>query len=120
MPRAIAIVLERDYAARLEKLAFHTPVWIVDTPQNHAAAEEAWLRMTEWPQISVTVFRPLPAEPARADWAAFLEQLLLHHPSADALHVIGSALTLPARAAMTHSGFTELEESPDGFRARRP
>jgi hypothetical protein len=120
VPRAIAIVLERDYASRLEKLAFHTPVWIVDTPENHEAAEAAWLRRTEWPQIDVTVFRPLPDPPARADWSTFLELLVLHHPDADALHVIGSQLTLPARAALAAAGFTAFDETTDGFRARRP
>jgi hypothetical protein len=119
MPRTIAIVLDPDYTTRLEKLAFHTPVWIVDTPSNHAAAEDAWLRATEWPQISVTVFRPLPTDPSKGDWEAFLEQLALHHPNADALQVIGGALTLPARAAMTGAGFREFEETSDGFRAKR-
>jgi len=42
MPRSVAIVFAEDYSSQLEKLAFHTPVWLIDTPENRTAAEEAW------------------------------------------------------------------------------
>lgn len=114
----LAIVLDPEYGDRLEKLAFQRPVWIVESSANRTAAEAAWLRASEWPQISVTLFRPLPATPSKADWSAFLAQLDLHHP-VSSLDFIGTPLTLPLRAALLEARF-DIQEQADGVRARRP
>ncbi|HEY0140098.1 MAG TPA: hypothetical protein VGF48_04325 [Thermoanaerobaculia bacterium] len=114
----LTIVLDREFGDRLEKLAFQRPVWIVESSANRTAAEAAWLRSSEWPQISVTVFRPLPDAPSKGDWEAFLAQLALHDP-VTSMDFVGAPLTLPLRAALTEAGFGEIVEGGDGFRARR-
>ena len=113
MPRSIAIVFTEDFSAQLEKLSFHTPVWLADTPANHTAAEEAWQRAVEWPHISVTLFRP------NEDWEPLLGQISLRERSVDVIEVIGSALSDDARSALTAAGFTRFEDTATGFRARR-
>ncbi|HEX6097195.1 MAG TPA: hypothetical protein VF432_12780 [Thermoanaerobaculia bacterium] len=112
MPRSVAVVFAEDFSSQLEKLAFHTPVWMVDTPANRAAAEEAWMQAVEWPHISVTLFRPL-------DWDPLLEQIAMHHERFDVVEAIGATLTPQVREVLEHAGFVRIVETPGGFRARR-
>lgn len=119
MARTVAIVLAPDYAENLGRLAFHTPVWIVDTPENRAAAEEAWRSAVEWPHITVTLFRPFGEPPAKDDWVTLLEQILYLEKTVDAVEVIGTPLAPEARAALGEAGFERLDPTKDGFRARR-
>jgi len=110
--RLVAVVFAEDFSADLERLSFHTPVWLADTPANHTAAEIAWQRAIEWPHISVTLFRPSD------DWSALLHQIALQEKSVDAIDVIGAPLA-NARAALIEAGFGRVEETAQGFRARR-
>lgn len=110
--RLVAVVFAEDYSAELERLSFHTPVWLADTPANHTAAELAWQRAIEWPHISVTLFR------RDEDWSALLHQIALQEKTVDTIDVIGAPLA-DARAALTKAGFTRVEETGNGFRARR-
>jgi hypothetical protein len=112
MPRTVAIVFVDDFSTQLEKLSFHTPVWLVDTPENRAAAEAAWQRAIEWPHISVTLFR-------RDDWQALLDQIALQNRPADAIEIIGTPLTPVARTALEEAGFARFDETGNGFRVRR-
>jgi hypothetical protein len=109
--RLVAVVFTEDYSKELEKISFHTPVWMTDTPANRAAAEEAWRTAIEWPHISVTLFRPL-------DWAPLLEQISLHERF-DVVEAIGTPLTPAARTALGEAGFVRIEETATGFRARK-
>lgn len=113
MARSVAIVFADDFSAQLEKLSFHTPVWLADTPANHTAAEEAWQRAIEWPHISVTLFRP------REEWRPLLDQIALRERGVDAIEVIGRPLADDARAELTAAGFVRFEEMGGGFRARK-
>jgi hypothetical protein len=117
MPRNIAIVFDSDFSQQLEKLAFRAPVWLVDTPQNRAAAETVNHAAVEWPHISVTIFRPL--ESTKEDWRSLLEQITLRERTLEAVDVIGAPLTLVARAALAESGLARFDETESGFRARR-
>ena len=119
MPRNVAVVLEPDFSDRLEKLSFRTPVWLVDTPANRVAAEEAWRVAVEWPHVAVTLFRPPAGDPSRDDWRALLEQIAAREGNVESLEVIGSPLTLAARATLVAGGFTRFDENAEGFRARR-
>jgi hypothetical protein len=119
MPRTVAIVLDSDYSAALEKLAFTTPVWIVDTPENRSAAEQVWHAANEWPHLTVTLFRAPVGTATKDDWRTLLEQIAFQEKAADTIEVIGSPLTLAARAALTDAGFQRFEETADGVRARR-
>jgi hypothetical protein len=121
MARVISVVLDREFGDALEPLAFRNPVWIIESEANTAASEAAWHRATEWPQISVTVFRDEPR--TKDDWAYLIDQLELHHgpfsqrSRYDTLQVIGRLLTADIRAAMHEAGFDRVEETRDGFRA---
>jgi hypothetical protein len=115
----VAVVLDPNYATSLGTLAFRTPVWIVDTPPNRGAAEDAWRSTVEWPHITVTLFRDPGPHPTKDDWRTLLEQIALHERALDAVEVIGSAVTLPSRAALAEAGFTRFDETRDGFRARK-
>ena len=111
MPRSVAIVFREDYSAELEKLAFHTPVWMIDTPANRNAAEAAWRTAIEWPHIAVTLFRPM-------EWRPLLDQIAMHERF-DVVEVIGARLMPDAEAALRGVAFVRIEETPGGFRARR-
>lgn len=111
--RLVSVVFHDDYSEKLQKLAFRTPVWIVDTRANRAAAEGAWHEATEWPHISVTLFR-------FDDWPSLIRQIVFQVRGVDAIDAIGTTLTLPARAALDEAGFARIDEHADGFRARKP
>jgi len=113
----IALVLVPDFSESLQKLAFRMPVWIVETPQNRVAAQDVSHLAQEWPQIDVTIFHGAPS--SREEWIAQIELIDLQ-TRITTLEVIGSEMTLPARAALTELGFDRFESTPDGFRAKRP
>ena len=119
MSRSVAIVFDSDFSSALGKLAFRTPVWIIDTPANRAAAEEAWHKAVEWPHINVTLFRPPEDHATEDDWRALLEQISFRERVIDSIEVIGAPLTLVARAALAESGLAQFEETDTGFRAKR-
>jgi hypothetical protein len=119
MPRNVAIVFASDYSGQLEKVAFHTPVWLADTPANHEAAERAWHSAVEWPHISVTLFRPPAGEPSRDDWQTLLAEISIRERNADALEIVGAPLSPIARATLVDAGFTRFEETASGFKARK-
>ena len=105
----IAIVYTPDYSESLHKLAFRTPVWLIDTPANRSAAEAEWHNAIEWPHIAVTLFR------AEDDLKTLLEQIELQH-RVTGIEVIGAP---PQPAVLAGAGFTRVDETADGFRARR-
>jgi hypothetical protein len=113
MPSTIAIVFEPDFSSRLPTLSFHTPVWLADTPENRQAAEEAWRQVTEWPHISVTMFRP------ESDWPELLGLIALQQRTADTIDVIGSPLDADARASLANAGYVHFDGTPQGFRASK-
>lgn len=112
----VALVLLPDFSDRLQKLAFRMPVWLIETPENRSAASEVSRMRDDWPQIDVILFRGAPVR--RDEWLERLRLIDLHSRVLT-LEVLGSEMTLPARAALTERGFTKFDETPDGFRARR-
>jgi len=107
MSRRVAIVFDAEFGDRLLTLAMRTPVWIVESAANRSAVAEAMNRATEWPHISVTVFRPTD------DLKNVLSQI--GHPQR--VDVIGLRLADDSRDAMRTAGFTKVVETNDGFRA---
>jgi hypothetical protein len=107
MSRRVAIVFDRKYGDRLAALVMRMPVWIVESSANRAAVAEAWNRSTEWPQISVTVFR------SPDDLRHLLSQI--GHPRR--VDVIGLSLTDDAREALLAAGFKNVVDTSEGFRA---
>lgn len=126
MRHTIVVVFESDFREELRATAFKHPVWLLETPANRAAAEEVWAEQTEWPHLSVTMFRDVSPSGKKEEWVKLLEQIELHHggaanrPAFDTLDVIGALLHAPARAALWDAGFRQFETSRRGFRARRP
>jgi hypothetical protein len=104
-------VFDPDFSSALEKLAFHTPVWMIDTPENRTAAEESWRTAIEWPHISVTLFR-------EDDWRTLLDQIALRERF-EMIEVLGAPLSPKAREALEGAGFTSIHETGSGFRAKR-
>ena len=119
MPRSVALIFDPDFSAQLGKLALRTAVWIIDTPANRAAAEEAWHAAVQWPHITVTLFRPPEGEVTKEDWRAILDQVAFDDRSVEVIDVIGTPLTLAARDALAESGLARFEETENGFRAKR-
>ena len=107
MSRRVAIVFDAEFGDRLSGLVMRTPVWIVESVANRPAVSEAWNRATEWPHISVTVFRPLD------DLKHLLSQI--GHPQR--VDVIGLPLSDAAREALRSAGFEKVVETSEGFRA---
>lgn len=107
MSRRVTIVFERTFGDRLAELVMRMPVWIVESNANRAAAAEAWNRATEWPHISVTLFRP-PDD---------LRHLLSQIGRTKRVEVIGMTLTDDARDALVAAGFGKIVETSDGFHA---
>jgi hypothetical protein len=101
------VVFAEDFSSQLEKLVIHTPVWMVDTRANRAAAEEAWMQAVEQPHISVTLFRPM-------DWQPLLEQIAMHQERFDVVEAIGTALTPQVRQVLEAAGFVRIVETPGG------
>ncbi len=107
MNRRVAIVFDREFGDRLLTLIMHTPVWIVESTANRSAVAEAMNRATEWPQISVTVFRPTDD----------LKHLLSQIGRAQRVDVVGLQLSDDVRESMCIAGFTKTVPTSDGFRA---
>ena len=107
MSRRVAIVFDREFGDRLLTLAMRTPVWIVESSANRTAVAEAMNRATEWPHISVTVFRPTDE----------LKHLLSQIGHPQRVDVIGLSLSDAVREAMRGAGFTDVVRTSDGFRA---
>lgn len=118
MSRSLAIVFTPDFASSLGKLAFHTPVWLSDTPANRTAAEQSWHAAIEWPHLSVTLFRAPGGTPSEEDWRALLQQISLRERF-DMLEVVGAELTPSAQVALAEAGFIRVEATQGGFRARK-
>jgi hypothetical protein len=107
MSRRVAIVFDAEFGDRLLTLAMRMPVWIVESSTNRSAVSDAMSRATEWPHISVTVFRPTD------DLKHLLSQI--GHPQR--VDVIGLRLADDSHYAMRTAGFTKVVETTEGFRA---
>jgi hypothetical protein len=108
MSRRVAIVFDREFGDRLGELAMRMPVWIVESNANRPAVAAAWNRASEWPHISVTVFRP-PGD---------LRLLLTQIGQPQRVDVIGMRLKEEVREILTDAGFATVVETSDGFRAK--
>jgi hypothetical protein len=108
MSRRVAIIFDREFGDRLGELAMRMPVWIVESNANRSAVADVWNRASEWPHISVTVFRP-PGD---------LRLLLTQIGQPQRVDVIGMRLKDEVREILTDAGFATIVETSDGFRAK--
>jgi hypothetical protein len=124
-PLTVAIIVERDAAARILELADSVHVWAVDTAANRRAAEEVWARrMGKEPELSMTVFQFDEGAPDRVV-AAALDAIDLHHDERSQVVawsralVFGAAPSVALLDALRGFGFDEIVVTETGFRASR-
>jgi len=61
-----------------------------------------------------------PGSPARDDWRTLIEQIDRgERQRVESLDVLGTPLSLVARAVLIGAGFTKFDETASGFRAKR-
>jgi hypothetical protein len=107
MSRRVAIVFDAEFGDRLDALVMRTPVWIVESSTNRSAVAAASNRATEWPHISVTVFRARDG----------LKHLLSQIGNPQRVDVIGLTLNDDVREVLHAAGFARIVETDAGFRA---
>ena len=128
VPRyTVAIVVDPAFPeSRLASLASHMPVWVADTPANRATAERLRAADPDADGVrrGVTTFRVDPAS-ASGEWCAgILGAVHEHHgefshdPPYEGVEVYGAHSEPELLEAFAARGFTEVEQLPDGFRAR--
>jgi hypothetical protein len=131
MPDLI-IVVDSDYAERLETSAKAAPVWIVATQANRRACERLW-KANPHPDHrergAITCYETSDPEDRLESLLGIIPDLEIHHgevqgnelvfPNGFVLEVIGLALTDNVVTALRQLGFTSFVERPEGFQARK-
>jgi hypothetical protein len=87
----VFVVLDRDYGERLLELARSGPVWIVDTPQNRAVAQNLWAANPNRNHLEgVTTFKAGDDCSSEETLINELDTIDLHHGSysADPPHTV--------------------------------
>lgn len=118
----VAIVLVRDFAAGLERLAGQMPVWVINTPTNRATVETLRAGASDLDITLFTATSEVPAEEICADLFGVVE---LHHgpdsgdPPCAVIEVIGAAASPAVREALAATGYELVSETADGFLAAR-
>jgi hypothetical protein len=115
MPESpVTIVVDPAFAERLGGAAQSGPVWTAKTVRNRDVAEKLWGAGVS----NVTTFDVSePFDPESAV-AGILGQVLLHHPHARELRVVGCSPVPAIRRSLFVEGFEVSEEGREGFVAR--
>jgi len=123
----VFVVLDRDYGERLLELARSGPVWIVDTPQNRAAAQNLWAVNPNRNHLDgVTTFKAGQDCSNEETLINELDTIDLHHGSYSAdppytvLEVIGARLSDKLENELSRFGFNQFRATTEGFGAVRP
>lgn len=124
-PYRVSVVLDCGFGERLITLAQNGPVWIIDNPDNQAAAETCWnLNPIARYLNGVTVFKGFDTSPEDT-LIGNLGTIDLHHGEYSAptpysvLEVIGVLRTPRIEVELAEYGLDLLADTPDGFRASR-
>jgi hypothetical protein len=123
----VFVVVDREYGERLSELAPKEPVWIVDTPDNRAAAQKIWAAATERSHLQgVTTFKASEDCSREDTLINELGTIDLHHgaysadPPYTVLEVIGVVMSERVKVELSQFGFDEFQATAEGFRAVRP
>jgi hypothetical protein len=129
-PHRVAIVVDPDFATRLEGIAGRVHVWIAATVSNRAAAKRYW-ESHPTPigaaalEAGVTTF-DVDASQSADDWcSAILSTVEEHHgeyshvPPVSELEIYGTTPTPTLRSALEEFGFAADREDANGFHASR-
>jgi hypothetical protein len=121
----VIIVLDREYGERLSQLA--APIWIVDTPQNRAAAEKRWAADSNRRHLDgVTTFKTMNDLTPEDVLIGELDPIDCHHgiysanPPYTMVEVIGTSISDRLRRKLSQFGFNQFDSTPQGFYATRP
>lgn len=125
-PNIVTIVVDPEFGDRLYAVAKETPVWIVDTPANRAAAEVVRAQNPEQHHPSgVTTFQ-IGRNSTPEEWCAnILGAVDLHHGEYshespyEVVEVIGTPLTIRLRQAFSEYELSAFVERAAGFQASR-
>jgi hypothetical protein len=123
----VVVVVDPEFGSRLRELQAGSPVWVTMSPTNEAIVRSLWASApaSTTHLDGITGFRHDARRSPEDQFLAELSTIDLHHGpySAkvpyDALRVIGCKLTCGVRDALTECGFQAIEETADGFLARR-
>lgn len=131
MPNLI-VVVEPDYATRIESAAQSSPLWVVATQQNRNACERIWkstLHVDHRENGAITSYKTPDPEDRLGSLIGIIPDLETHHgkikddefsfPSGFVLEVIGLPLTDNVAEALQKFGFTSFARTVDGFQACR-
>ena len=123
----VFVVLDRDYGERLLELPRSGPVWIVDTPQNRAAAQNLWAVNPNRNHLEgATTFKAGQDCSNEETLINELDTIDLHHGSYSAdppytvLEVIGVRLSDKLENELSRFGFNQFRATTEGFGAVRP
>jgi hypothetical protein len=124
--KTVTIVVDPEFGDRLYAVAKETPVWIVDTPINRAAAEVVRAQNPEHhPPSGVTTFQ-VERNSTPDEWCAnILGAVDLHHgeyshdPPYAVVEVIGAPLTIRLRQAFSEYELNAFVERAADFQASR-
>ncbi len=126
----LIVVVDPDYADRVQRAAQFAPVWVVATQANRDACERVW-RNTPHPDHrekgAITCYKTPNPEDRLGSLVGIVPQLETHHgevkddelafPNGFVLEVIGLALADNVINALRELGFTSFVETPEGFQA---
>ena len=126
IPYKVVVIVDRDFGKRLFDLPPDTPVWIVNTPSNEAAAREYWREHPKRSHLTgVTVFNAPASAPPEQMLLSNIDTIDLHHgvysadPPFTQIEVIGSPLTEQIKEGLADYGFHHFQITEAGFAAVR-
>lgn len=124
-PYQVIVVLDHEFGERLFQLA--APVWVVDTPQNRAAAEQIWAADSSRSHFNgVTTFKINSDSTPEDTFIGELDTINSHHgiysanPPYTIIEVIGTGMTDRLKSKLSQFGFNQFDSTSQGFRATRP
>jgi hypothetical protein len=115
----VTVVLDPEYGDRMLEAAIVGPVWLTSGAANRAAAENYWRTRANRSANVVTYWSAQRTGRTTGEWLSILDDLDLHHPGFDSLHVIGIGRSEAATAALQEFDFEVVGSEPSSFRAIR-
>lgn len=128
----LIVVVDPDYADRMERASEFAPVWVVATQTNRDACERLWRSQPHADHRekgAVTCYKTLNPDDRLGSLLGIVPELETHHgevqdnelvfPNGFVLEVIGLAPADNVTNALREFGFTSFVETPEGFRACR-
>jgi hypothetical protein len=126
----LIVVVEPDYATRLESAAQNAPLWIIASQQNRSACERIWKsnsHVDHRENGAITSYKISNPEDRLENLTGIIPALQLHHgeiknngpsfPTGFVLEVIGLPLADNVAEALREFGFTSFIHTTEGFQA---